>query len=241
MPNIAKRFLSFVPVLLLSGCMILNPNKRTELTEMSYPGEVHISKPLVIDLSKATAQIPVEEAVWTNIGGPYHIPEESRTIGFSQNYRFEPFPGGATVVNTGSVLVVPFGRIFAETLYAAMAKAPLGTVCATPACMNEVGRKYPEYTVMAVDINDFRTWETPFNRINFSSKVNVNCRPGNDGVMVARSVTEAEKDVSIGHMFQTGYGLTANMRDIAKQFGVKVVERVLGESAACFRDTAAQR
>src|SRR5690349_8843336 len=108
MNNIVKRVLMVLMLLLLSGCMLFNPNKRTELTKMSYPSEVHFSKPLVIDITRATAQIPIEEAVWTNHGGPYHIPEESRTIGFSQNYEFVPIPGGATVVNTGSVLVVPF-------------------------------------------------------------------------------------------------------------------------------------
>lgn len=233
MRNFARGILLFVPILLLSGCMIFNPNKRTELTEMSYPSDVNLPNPLIIDLSKSTAQIPVNEAVWTNFGGPYHMPEESRTIGFSQNYQFVPFPGGGTVVNKGSVLVVPFGRIFAETLQSAIIKSSTGTVCTTSACMKETIQTHPEYSIMTVVINEFHTWETPFNRINFESKIDINCIPPSDGQAVVRSVTAVEKDRSIGHMLQTSYGATENMRNIAKQFGTKVVDLVLSEFAAC--------
>jgi len=123
---------------------------------------------------------PLNETVWDNKSGPFWDIQESKQIGFTQDYKkFVPvvvsagFLGGAiggavvgaaagpTLVDTR--IVVPFGNVFSGTFESAI-KNNLKhySICFNPFCKPQA----PSQNELKIKVEKFYVWEGPLNHLN---------------------------------------------------------------------------
>jgi hypothetical protein len=232
--------LSFALMVSLSGCGVtLNPVKRKSVE--IYPFGTRLSsnsENIVIGLEDALQGKPLSETVWDNVSGAFWDIEESKQIGFTQNYsKLVAATAGAGVVGGaigGAVIgaaagpklvdtriVIPFGRIFEGVMRSGLTSTfPNANICNDEQCESQMLQtRSPQY-IVKMQVTSFKVWEAPLNHINLSATVVSKIRP------VAQpdqpeSVFEARKELtnqSIGSVMSTSSGFISEMNRISNKF-----------------------
>jgi len=127
---------------------------------------------------------PLNETVWDNRSGPFWDIQESKQIGFTQDYKkFVPVVftagllggaiGGAVVVGAAGPrlvdtrIVVPFGNVFSGTLESAIKNNHKNySVCFNPPCKSQA----PSRNELQIKVEKFFVWEGPLNHLNLYVK-----------------------------------------------------------------------
>lgn len=160
--------------------------RRTPLEVAPYNQQLPLSgiEEIQVVLEESLPRKPLNETVWDNRVGPFWDIEESRQIGFTQDYsEFTPvvvtagaFGGaiggaiaslsaGPSLVKTR--IVIPFGNIFSKTLESAIAaNSSKYSLCYSPNCDTQ---KDAEES-LKVRIDEFYVWEGPLNHLNLVVK-----------------------------------------------------------------------
>ena len=134
------------------------------LSDTTYPGTALIHFQQVIPNKK------LSETVWDNVTGPFWDLEESKQIGFTQNYAklaaVSAVGGTAMVgaaVGTGTIneivetrIVIPFGRIFSETMVCGIEKSfSENIVCFDKTCEKAHLQSSPSAKIIEISVKEF--------------------------------------------------------------------------------------
>jgi hypothetical protein len=183
-----RRFLAAISLLSLlfsvSGCTTWA--RRIPLEVAPYKQQLALQgiEEIQVVLEDTLPQRPINETVWDNATGAFWDIEESKQIGFTQDYsKFMPVAatagilggaigGAVTGLSAGPSLVktrivIPFGNIFSKTLESAIAaNSKKFSICYSQNCKNS----YAGPDLLRIKIDEFYVWEGPLNHINLVVK-----------------------------------------------------------------------
>ncbi len=220
----------FIVLPLLSGCMLLNPTKRRPVEIVSYNENVQpIQKTVLVNFQEFISQKPLAETVWDN-NGPFWDQKESKQIGFTQNYQIMTVPGAATAVNTGTRIVIPFGRYVTEMTKSAVKKTfSESSFCYDTSCMDAALSLQSFDYVLSIGIENFRVWETYMNKINYSSDLKYSRRSSKE--TNTGNVKKTITDKSIGSPLSTSYSFISTMKEITNDYTQDIVTELLSKAS----------
>jgi len=224
-------------VTLASGC---SWQRRLPLQSATFSGLVPRSATKVtVFIKPAVPGHPLPETVWDNVQGPFWSPAESEQIGFDQNYNARalivPPAFWATAQTSGfpivdSRLVVPFGRVFSETVRTGADQAfAEAQMCFSQECANSSGASIPKLTIA---IEAFYVWESPENHLNLHAKVRSRWSGANQDEIGPDQVVERTMErENLGGLLSTHSGLIVAMNRAVNRFAQEVVMEMLRRAA----------
>ena len=221
--NIVRLSFLLVVAQFFSACMLLNPIKRRPIENISFQKKLKsVEKTILVHFAENIPGKPLVETVWDN-NGAFWNEEESKQIGFTQNYKIIPVPGTVTAVNTGTIIVIPFGRYFTEmTKSATQVSFRISTFCYDTSCVKEALSKQTFDYSLSVGIKKFRVWETYLNKINYSTEI-IYVFQGMTGGKNNGVVKKTLTDKSIGSPLSTSYSFIATMKELTHKFTEELV------------------
>lgn len=168
----------------MSACTTLA--RRTPLEIAPYSQQLSLTglEDIQVVFEETLPKKPLSETVWDNAVGPFWDVEESKQIGFTQDYsKFIPVAASAGIIGGaigGTVvaltagpelvntrIVIPFGTIFSKTFESAVAaNSKKYSVCFSPNC--NLQESIPN--LLKLKINQFYVWEGPLNHLNLVVK-----------------------------------------------------------------------
>lgn len=230
----------FLLTLLLFGCGVTaNPEKRKPIEILSLKSNSsEDARKIVVRFEESLPGKPLPETVWDNVTGPFWDVKESRQIGYTQNYAklISSVAAGTVVggVAGGMVvgaaagpklvetrIVIPFGRIFSETVQSAVkASFPNSVFCFDDTCeYNSIQELQPEF-ILKMKVNTFQVWEEPTNHINLNvsivAKVHMPARPNQPELSFEKNKKVAAQ--SVGSVMTTSSGFISEMNRICNEF-----------------------
>ena len=176
----------FFFALSVASCSTLARRKPLEITPYNQQLSLTGMEDLNLVFEEVIPGKPLNETVWDNAKGPFWDVEESKQIGFTQDYsKFIPVAASAGVIGgaiggaiagvavgpdlVNTRIVIPFGNDFSTTLDSAIQKnVGNHTVCFQPQCSSSANAK----NVLKIKINEFYVWEGPLNHLNLVVKGN---------------------------------------------------------------------
>jgi hypothetical protein len=183
----------------------------------------------------------LNETVWDNAIGPFWDVEESKQIGFTQNYsKFIPVAistgiaggavGGAIVgLAVGPELVdtrivIPFGRIFSQTFESAIAANSTNhSVCYFPNC--DIPKD--SLTVLKIRIDQFYVWEGPLNHLNLIVKGRAEYSNGGS-IIKEYGFEKAMLSQKLGTVMSTHASFMKEMTNISNKLAQDVSTDIMG-------------
>ncbi len=164
-----------VIAILLTSCAL---PRRKDLDISSFNQKVSVIpvQNITIKFEEAIPGKPFKETVWDNVSGPFWDVEESRQIGFTQNYKSQFFAippvllpvaaqSGVNLINTR--ILIPFGNVFSTMFDLAARKSfAASRICFDDVCIN----KSPGSDIFRIKIENFLVWESPLNHLNLYTK-----------------------------------------------------------------------
>jgi hypothetical protein len=232
----------------ISGCgTTLSPVKRKPLEIIPFETSLTPSpQKILVQFESTLPGAPLVETVWDNASGAFVDDEESKQIGFTQNYpKLMPIViGGAVggaigglVAGTSSAtqpdytrIVIPFGRIFQDVFQSGLQKAfTNSSVCSDDANESEKLQSATLNHIIRLKVTEFQVWEKPLNHLNM--KATVECkvyRPGSLDQL--EYVYDAHREItnqSIGSVMTTSRGFVKKMDEISNQFAAGLSEDIL--------------
>jgi hypothetical protein len=246
-----KLVLCAVLLVAFSGCgATVDPVKRKPVEIFPFAAQLPPNPEAVLFRFEDTIPgKPLPETVWDNVSGPFWDIQESKQIGFTQNYaKLVPVAAAAGVVG-GAIggaligvtagpslvdtrIVIPFGRILDEVLRSGLTSTfPKATICTDDLCESQaLQTNSPKYAVR-IQVTSFKVWEAPLNHINLSatvvSKVRPAAQPGEP-----ESIYEVRKELtsqSIGSVMSTSTGFISEMNKISNKFTDSVAAEIIGD------------
>ncbi len=182
---------------------------------------------------------PLTETVWDNVAGAFASAEESKQIGFTQDYA-KPIPasiagGPAAGAAVGTKpdytrIVIPFGRIFEGVFESGVQRVyPNSLVCLDDAGEADKLQSATPGHVAHLKVAEFRVWEKPLNHLNMSAVVE--CRVYEAGLTNRPAyLYEARHQItnqSIGSIMTTSSGFIREMNKISNKFAGALSEEIL--------------
>ena len=235
--------------LFMSGCGVtLSPVKRKPLQvsplETSLPSN---ARKVLVRFESTLPGKPLAETVWDNVSGAFADAEESRQIGFTQNYSKLVAAAAAGAAIAGPVgggiggavvgkhpsytrIVIPFGRIFQGVFESGLQKGfPNALTCSDDSCELEKLKSAEPTRVVRLRVAEFQVWEEPLNHINLRAMVE--CKVYHAGITnrleaIYEARDEATKQ-SIGSVMTTSAGFIKEMNKISNRFAGALSEEVL--------------
>jgi hypothetical protein len=209
------------------------------VTGVRVPLAAH-SERAIVYFEEVVPHRPLPETIWDNAVGPSWNIEESRQIGFTQEYSvlpviLPPVAVAATSINTR--LVVPFGRSVSAVFESALRKAyPAHVTCFEESCMQNAAAADPVATVLRIRFDAFYVWEGPVNHLNLYAKGSCrSLRDGGDTLSEYRFEKAALKR-DLGGFFSTHAALIEAMNDVLNAFSedlsVEIVTKGFGSLPA---------
>ncbi|MCE5195373.1 MAG: hypothetical protein LLF28_08015 [Nitrospiraceae bacterium] len=164
-----------VAIMLLTSCSL---PRRKDLDISSFNQKVAVTQvqKITIKFEESVEGKSFKETVWDNVSGPFWDIEESRQIGFTQNYKPQFFAippvllpvvaeSGLNLVNTR--ILIPFGNIFSGMFESAASKSfTASQICFDDLCM----KKSSAPDILKIKIVKFIVWESPLNHLNLYAK-----------------------------------------------------------------------
>jgi hypothetical protein len=239
--DIARMLLIGGLSIFMSGCgTTLSPKKRKPV-EVS-PLETTLassSQKLLLRFDSTLPGTQLTETVWDNVTGAFASAEESKQIGFTQDYgKLIPatVAGGAAggaVVGTQpdyTRIVIPFGRIFERTFESGLQKVyPKSLVCFDDPSETDKLRTAAPGHLVRLKVAEFRVWEKPLNHLNMSAMVE--CRIYQPGLTnQPAQVYQARHQItnqSVGSIMTTSSGVIRKMNKISNRFASILSEEIL--------------
>src|SRR5688572_26858911 len=235
--------------LFMSGCgATLSPVKRKPVQVSSLETSLPSSgRKILVRFASTLPGKPLAETVWDNVSGAFADAEESRQIGFTQNYSKLVAAAAAGAVIGGPVgggvggavvgkhpsytrIVIPFGRIFQGVFESGLQNTfPNSLTCSDDACELEKLKSAEPTRVVRLRVAEFQVWEEPLNHINLRAMVECKVHQAGltnklDYIFEARD--EATKQ-SIGSVMTTSAGFIKEMNKISNRFAGALSEEIL--------------
>lgn len=236
--------------ILLSGCGVtLSPVKRAplQISKVEFPLKTS-SQVLVFQFESTLANEPLADTVWDNVGGAFADSNESKNIGYTQDYSklagaFEG-PAHAVFGDVGGVtaaivagtrpdytrIVIPFGRIF-EWVFHSCVRHVFPNAIVQPDNANESSQPIPigsEY-VVRLRVVDFQVWEHPLNHLNFEAIIDCGVtevgKP--DKPDFGYDAQYQINNQSIGSVLTTSRGFVRNMNKVSDNFAATLSGHIL--------------
>jgi hypothetical protein len=160
---------------LLASCT-LSRRKDLDITYFDRQLSVPAVQNLTIHFEESVPGKPFKETVWDNISGPFWDVEESKQIGFTQNYKPQFFAippillpaaaqSGVPLIDTR--ILVLFGNVLSTMFDSAARKnLPAFRICFDYSCVN----KSTTSDILKIKIENFLVWESPLNHLNLYVK-----------------------------------------------------------------------
>jgi hypothetical protein len=186
--NINRRLIATTCIILFmltfASCTTLSRRKPLDITPYAQELSLASLETINIIFEEVLPGKPLNETVWDNKSGPFWDIQESKQIGFTQDYKkFVPVAvsaglvggaiGGAvagaaagpTLVDTR--IVVPFGNIFSGTFESAMKNSLKHySICFNLSCKSQG----PSQNELTIKVEKFYVWEAPLNHLNLYAK-----------------------------------------------------------------------
>jgi hypothetical protein len=225
----------------LAGCGVtLSPVKRKPV--QVSPLETTLlpsSQKILFRFENTLPGTPLAETVWDNVAGAFASAEESKQIGFTQDYgKLIPAsvaggPAAGVAVGTQpdyTQIVIPFGRIFQGVFESGLQRVyPNSVVCLDNACETDKLQSASTGHVARLKVAEFRVWEKPLNHLNMSAVVE--CRVYEAGLTNQPAyLYEARQQItnqSIGSIMTTSSGFIREMNKISNRFAGVLSEDIL--------------
>ena len=239
--NVARMLLVGALSTFLSGCGVtLSPVKRQPVQVSPLETTLLSSSQRILFRFENTLNgTPLTETVWDNVTGACANAEESKQIGFTQNYRTFMLATVAGGVAAGAYvgtqpdytrIVIPFGRIFQGVFQSGLEKVyPNSMVCLDDLCEADNLKSAVPRQVVRLKVAEFRVWEKPLNHINMSAMVI--CKVYQAGFTNQPSyVYEARHQATnqpIGSIMTTSSGFIREMNKISNRFAGDLSEEIL--------------
>jgi hypothetical protein len=164
-----------VTTMLLTSCAL---PRRKDIDVSSFNQKVSVIpvQNITIKFEESVQGKPFKETVWDNVSGPFWDIEESRQIGFTQNYKPQFFAippillpvaaqSGVNLINTR--ILIPFGNVLSSMVDSAARKSFVAsTICFDDMCVN----KSSAPNILKIKIDNFLVWELPLNHLNLYAK-----------------------------------------------------------------------
>ena len=225
----------------MSGCgTTLSPVKRKPVQvsalETTLPSS---SQKLLFRFESTLPGTPLTETVWDNVTGPFPSAEESKQIGFTQDYgKLIPAAaagGAAAGAYVGTQpdytrIVIPFGRIFQGVFQSGVQKVyPNSLICLDRAPEGDKLETPPRGHAVRLRVAEFRVWEKPLNHLNMSATVE--CTVYEPSLTNQPAYTfQARHQItnqSIGSVLTTSSGFIQGMTKISNSFAGVLSEDIL--------------
>jgi len=247
--SVARLLLIAAFGLFMPGCGVtLSPVKRKPLQVSPLETSLRSNaRKILVRFESTLPGKPLAETVWDNVSGAFADAEESRQIGFTQNYsKLMPAVvagaviggpvgggvGGAVVGTHPSYtrIVIPFGRIFQGVFESGLQRAfPNSLACSDDACELEKLRSAAPTRVVRLRVAEFQVWEEPLNHINLRAMVE--CKVYHAGITNKLDYTYEARDEatkqSIGSVMTTSAGFIKEMNKISNRFAGALSEGIL--------------
>jgi hypothetical protein len=182
----------------------------------------------------------LNETVWDNATGPFWDVEESKQIGFTQDYsKFVPVAatagvfggaiGGAVVgvtlgpelVNTR--IVIPFGNAFSNIFDSAVQKNfTASKICFDDMCVNKLSPS----NILKIKIDNFLVWEAPLNHLNLYTK-GKSTHMFNGEIIKEYNFEKSMLSQKLGGMLSTHSKFLNEMNRLINQFSEELTVEIL--------------
>lgn len=240
--TIAKLSLLIAAIGVFSGCGItLHPVKRAPVHISDFEASLpHSTEKVLVRFESTLPGIPLAETVWDNVTGAFADLEESKQIGFTQNYSMlvpATAMGGAiggAVVGTQpeyTRIVIPFGRIFETMFLSGLQKVfPNSSACLDELCEQRELRSAAYGYVVRLKVSEFQVWESPLNHLNLKGVVEYTVRRANMPNQPShdRNIRHQVANQPLGSMLTTSSGFITEMNKISNRFAGELSEQLLG-------------
>jgi hypothetical protein len=224
-----------------SGCgTTLSPVKRAPVQISGFETSLPLNPEKVLIRFESTLPgTPLAETVWDNVTGAVADLEESKQIGFTQNYSMlvpaaavGGIIGGAVVGTQPGYtrIVIPFGRIFENMLLSGLQKIfPNLSTCFDDLCEREKLRSLAPRYVVRLKVSEFQVWEAPLNHLNMKGVVECKAYRASMTNQPSHSY-DARHQVTnqpLGSIMTTSSGFIKEMNTISNEFAGKLSEQLL--------------
>lgn len=230
----------FFLALSVTSCSTWSRRKPIEIEACSQQFALAGLEELSLVFEEVIPGKPLNETVWDNANGPFWDIEESKQIGFTQDYsEFIPVAASAGVIGGalgGAIagatagpdlvktrIVIPFGNVFSTTLESAI-QNNVGSysACCQPKCHHLSTAK----NVLKIRISEFYVWEGPLNHLNLVVKGNaVVSRNGN--VSKEYEFEKAMLSEKLGTMMSTHASFLREMNRLTNKLALNVSTEIL--------------
>jgi hypothetical protein len=186
---------------------------------------------------------PLNETVWDNKSGPFWDIQESKQIGFTQDYKkFVPVVvsagilGGAIVGTAVGVaagpklvdtrIVIPFGNIFSGTFESAIKNNfKHYSICFNPSCKSQASS--PKQ--LNIKVEKFYVWEGPLNHLNLYAQGE--CRYTKPGESIKEHRFEKSMlSQKLGTMMSTHKSFMKEMNRISNLFAQEITTDIINNT-----------
>jgi hypothetical protein len=168
--------------------------------------------------------------VWDNASGAFANVEESKQIGFTQDYSKFFTPWNGVLEPSYTRIVIPFGRIFQEVFKSGLQKVFTNSlICTDDASELEKLQSVAPKHIVRLKVVEFQICEKPLNHLNM--KAVVECK-----IYQASRLDQPEyvydahceiTNQSIGSVMTTSSGFMKKMDEISNQFAGTISEDIL--------------
>lgn len=239
-------YLTALPLLaLLSGCA-LDRYRPADPHFAGAPLQTHV--PLVVYLAPVFPDKPFSEIVCDNSTGVMWSPEESRHIGFTQQYgktllrtgpqmvqmaRLAALPpavragmqasGSFGEMNIDSRMLVPYGRFISDNLKQALGAN--GQVCEDDQCVRQAMLVQPAARLVSVTFTKFRVAEAQRNMLLLDVEGIANVSGGNDAPKAVAIHHQLNEDITSEGHFHSDFLVAMNT--LANRSTSAIVEQVI--------------
>ena len=218
---------SILCILILQSCMMLSPVKRRPLSIDTFNRQIPTqSKKVLVYLESVIPGKSIDETVWDNVQGAQWNPNESRQIGYTQDYGFVQAGYTGTAVVSGTRIVIPFGRIFSTMIGAALHKTfDSSQICLTSDCVDKHINQV-DY-VINIRIKQFTVKEHPMNHINFHLQITSEIQNKVSGETSKVNSVFSLDQYKIGSIASTSYGFIESMNKGTNEFTMDTVQQLI--------------
>lgn len=221
-----------VSVFILGCGITLSPEKEKPLDVFPLKTSLAPNSQVILFRFESTLPgTPLSETVWDNESEPFADVEQSKQIGYTQDYS-KPLLYGiqAAFKPDYTRIFIPFGRIFQDVFQSGLQKVfPKSLACSDDSCELEKLQSAAPRHIVRLKVTEFQMWEKPLNHLNL--KATVECKVYRAGMTnQPEFVYDARHEAtnqSIGSILTTSGGFIKKMDKISNEFAAALSEDIL--------------
>jgi hypothetical protein len=226
-----------------ASCTTLSRRKPLDITPYTQELSLASLEKTNIIFEEALPGKQLNETVWDNKSGPFWDIQESKQIGFTQDYKkFVPVAvsagllggaiGGAvvgaaagpTLVDTR--IVIPFGNIFSGTFESAMKNSLKDySICFNPSCKSQS----PSQNELKIKVEKFYVWEGPVNHLNLYVKGESRYRRTENEIKEYR-FEKSLLSQKLGTVMSTHRSFLKEMNRISNSFAQEIITDIINNT-----------